>query len=156
GAVIVGPAALVTIFENDVPAEGNMRAMSLGAAAESVQPVVSDDGMFAAFTTYADNLVGNDFNHDGDVLVWDRFGRSNILVSIDWTGSISGNGFSGFPSVSANGRYVAFESEASDLIVNDDNNERDVFVRDIVARTTTLISARPNGAAANGRSHSPV
>lgn len=85
----------------------------------------------------------------GCVLLAAAPGLAADLVSVDATGSGSGNGTSaGFglsPAVSADGRFVAFTSDASDLVATDTNGATDVFVRDRTLGTTELISVRTDG-----------
>ncbi|PYK65805.1 MAG: hypothetical protein DME21_00070, partial [Verrucomicrobia bacterium] len=106
---------------------------------------VSADGRFVVFVSRADNLVPNDRNGTFDVFVRDRAAGKTILVSVNRDGTRSGNGASLAASVSADGRFVAFESLASDLVANDINNAPDIFVRDLVAGTTTLVSVSLDG-----------
>ena len=81
----------------------------------------------------------------GDVFVRDLVGGTTTLVSVAKTGTGSGNGTSIVGGISADGRFVTFDSLASDLVANDTNGVRDVFVRDLVAGTTTLLSANSAG-----------
>ena len=66
-----------------------------------------------------------------------------------------GNGVSWFPSLSNDGRYVAFESSASNLVPGDTNNVSDIFVRDLVAKTIARVSVNSNGVQANRNSSMP-
>ena len=93
----------------------------------------------------ADNLTANDSNDYQDVFVRDSQTGTNILVSVNITGGGSANGFSGSPVMSSNGRYVAFVSNAPDLTANKTNRYGDIFVRDLQAGTTTLISVSADG-----------
>src|SRR2546429_5391590 len=115
------------------------------AAADCHDPGVSADGRFIVFVSRADNLVPIDRNGTFDVFVRDRAAGKTILVSANRDGTRSGNGASLAASVSADGRFVAFESSASDLVANDTNNAQDIFVRDLVAGTTTLVSVSLDG-----------
>ena len=91
---------------------------------------VSADGRYVAFQSRASNLVAGDGNNDYDVFVRDReFPGKTIRMSVD-TGGGDPNGPSMFPSISANGRFVAFQSDASNLISSDTNGATDIFVRD--------------------------
>ena len=87
----------------------------------------------------------NDRNGTFDVFVRDRAAGKTLLVSVNRDGTRSGNGASLAASISADGRFVAFESSAGDLVANDTNNAADVFVRDLVAGTTTLVSVALDG-----------
>jgi Tol biopolymer transport system component len=110
------------------------------AAADCHEPGVSAAGQLVVFISQADNLVPTDHNGMFDVFVRDRTLGKTILVSVDRDGTRSGNGHSLAASLSADGRFVAFESSASDLVLNDTNNASDIFVRDLVGRTTALVS----------------
>jgi Tol biopolymer transport system component len=116
----------------------------------------SSNGQFVAFYSDADDLVANDTNGCRDVFVRDLAGGTNILVSVNTNGR-SGNGFSTDPSISGDGRYVAFVSWADDLVNGDTNQAMDVFVRDLQAGTTALVSVSKNGTGpGNGSSFSPA
>lgn len=77
--------------------------------------------------------------------------KSIWRVSVDSAGA-QANGPSGAPHVAANGGIVCFESDAPNLVPNDTNGSRDVFVHDLQAKTTTLVSVDSAGAQSNGRS----
>ncbi len=125
-------------------------------AAPSDSPSVSADGRYVAFESDAPNLVSGDTNNTRDVFVRDVLTGTTTLVSINQAGTASGNGFSFNPTISANGRYVAFTSFAKDLVANDINPGGDVFVRDLFTGTTTLVSVTYSGAPATGSAGDPV
>ena len=106
---------------------------------------VSGDGQFVAFATDADNVLPNDTNGRRDVFVRDLVGGTNTLVSVNTNGTGPGNEHSTDPSISGDGRFVAFSSSANDLVARDTNKECDVFVRDLLAKATTLVSVNTNG-----------
>jgi Tol biopolymer transport system component len=89
----------------------------------------SSDMRFVAFHSWSSSLVFGDTNNHTDVFVRDRITRKTTLVSVS-SREIQGNGDSFAPSISANGRYVAFVSEADDLVSGDANQQPDIFVRD--------------------------
>ena len=99
----------------------------------------SSNGLFVAFYSDADNLAPNDTNGYRDVFVRGLVGGTNILVSVNTNGN-SGDNYSADPAISADGRYVAFTSRADDLVGGDTNRALDVFVRDLQAGTTALVS----------------
>ena len=101
---------------------------------------VSADGNRVAFASDADNLVANDTNGWRDVFVHDFSTGTNLLVSADASNQTSGNGFSSEPAISADGGLVAFSSSASNLVSGDANNAQDVFIRDVTAQRTELVS----------------
>ncbi|MGB0579228.1 MAG: LamG-like jellyroll fold domain-containing protein [Limisphaerales bacterium] len=120
----------------------------------SSNPALSADGSLVAFSSAASDLVSGDNNGLIDVFVRDRISRTTELVSVD-TGGSSGNGDSYNPVISADGRYVVFQSRASDLVAGDNNNAFDVFVRDRTLGQTFLVSMDSSGSAAAGNSYSP-
>ncbi|PYU99124.1 MAG: hypothetical protein DMG10_26205 [Acidobacteria bacterium] len=119
---------------------------------------MSADGRFVAFESLAADLVADDANGDFDVFVRDLKTGTTTLVSANRAGTGSGNGFSFAPAISADGRFVAFESFATDLVADDDaNGDFDVFVRDLKTGTTTLISVNRAGCGSgNGFSSAPA
>ena len=115
---------------------------------------ISADGRFVVFYGRATDLVANDNNGTRDVFVRDLQAGTTTLVSINNTGTDSGDSHSTRPSISADGRFVVFHSRATDLVANDNNGTRDFFVRDLQAGTTTLVSINNTGTdSGNGRSH---
>jgi Tol biopolymer transport system component len=118
---------------------------------------VSTNGRFVAFYSDADNLVPNDTNGFRDVFVRDRIAGLNLLVSVNTNGNASGNGISSDPAISGDGRYVAFTSSADNLVTGDTNRAQDVFIRDLLAGTTALVSVNTDGVhSGNGDSFSPA
>jgi Tol biopolymer transport system component len=131
----------------------------------SYEPSISADGRYVAFYSYAANLVSGDTNDKTDIFVRDRdldadglFDESGTVsttrVSVtSGAGQADGNSFT--PAVSAYGRYVAFESDATNLAGGDTLGMRDVFVRDEQTGQTTRVSVAANGTPANGHSYNP-
>jgi Tol biopolymer transport system component len=117
---------------------------------------VSAEGSLVAFTSAADDLVLNDTNGYPDVYVRNLLFDSTLLVSVDASGTTSGNGPSGEATISSDGRFVAFSSSASNLVAGDTNNASDVFVRDLLTGTTALVSVNLNGFSGNGASYTPI
>ncbi len=118
-------------------------------------PSISADGRFVAFESNASSLVPGDTNGAVDVFVRDRQSGTTQRLSVDSSG-VQGNAFSGSPSVSADGRYVAFYSDASNLVAGDTNGSSDVFVHDRQNGATARISVDSLGLQANGHSQYPV
>jgi Tol biopolymer transport system component len=114
-------------------------------------PAVSDTGRYVAFASLARNLVAGDTNLVEDIFVRDRAAGLTRRVSVG-PGGRQANGASIIPSISGNGRYVAFMSDAANLVAGDTNNASDVFVRDLVAGSTRRVSVGPAGHQANGAS----
>ena len=99
---------------------------------------ISADGRFVVFYTAAPNLVVNDVNVDSDVFVRDRMQGTTSLVSVALTG-LSGNGRSHRPTISADGRYVVFSSDSTNLVASDENGEaKDVLIRDLQSGETEI------------------
>lgn len=117
--------------------------------------MISREARFVAFTSAADDLVANDNNGTTDVFLRDR-GRTNMLLVSRTSTGAAGNGVSRNPIISADGRYVAFESEASNLVPGDGNGKIDVFVYDSLHQLTELISVNASGnGSADGDSFAP-
>ena len=105
---------------------------------ESFSPAISSSGRFVAFRSDATNLVANDTNNNSDIFVRDRTLGVTQRVSVASDGT-QANGDSILPAISADGRFVAFSSEASNLVAGDSNNLADIFVHDRQNDTTVLI-----------------
>ena len=121
---------------------------------DSLSPSITGDGRFVAFESTASNLVPGDTNASTDVFVRDVRTGTTSRVSVD-SGGGEADGDSFFPSISGNGRVVAFSSVASNLVPGDSNTLPDVFVHDARTRSTTLVSVDLAGGPANGPSNSP-
>lgn len=120
----------------------------------SGQPSVSADGRYVTFTSHASNLVANDTNFVPDVFRRDRETGALARASLSDT-EVAPNAGSTESSVSGDGRYVAFTSDATNLVNGDTNSTKDVFVRDLTAGTTQRVSVKSGGAQANGDSSHP-
>jgi Tol biopolymer transport system component len=154
---------LLDVFVRDLRT-GRTRRMSLGrAGAESnggsYGPAISANGRFVVFDSDATNLVTGDTNGFTDLFVRDRWRGTTRRVSTRRHGT-QADGFSDGPAISADGRFVAFRSDASNLVRDDTNGLPDVFVRDLWKRTTRGISvgrqyfdgaSSPPAISANGR-----
>jgi Tol biopolymer transport system component len=121
---------------------------------ESYACAISADGRFVAFTSYATNLVEGDTNDKRDVFLHDSESGQTSRVSVA-SGGAQGADWSGYPSLSADGRYVAFYSYVPDLVAGDDNDTSDVFVHDRQTAQTTCVSVAPDGMPGDGRSYGP-
>src|SRR3990172_7980435 len=137
-----------------------------GSGGHSYEPSVSDDGRYVAFRSRATNLVAGDTNGTDDVFVRDRdTDGDGILdepgavaterVSVDSDG-VQSNGGSYEPSVSGDGRYVAFRSAASNLVPGDDNAVQDIFVHDRQTGATERASVSGAGGQATDNSYEPA
>lgn len=107
-------------------------------------PAITASGRYVAFASSDINLVAGDTNAAVDVFVYDRVKASILRASLSSSGA-QGNGSSWLPSVSADGRYVSFTSEASNLVTGDTNTYPDVFVRDLRTGKTERVSVSSAG-----------
>jgi Tol biopolymer transport system component len=121
----------------------------------SSQPALSADGRYVAFTSKANNLVPGDTNGALDVFVRDRITHVTRRVSVGRRGAQAKHA-SFEPAISADGRYVAFISDAGNLVAGDTIGNRDVFVRDRIAHVTRRVSVGPGGAQANTDCRDPA
>jgi Tol biopolymer transport system component len=147
---------LLDVFVRDRLAQVTRR-ISVGpggqqANNESLDPAISANGRFVTFSSYASNLVAGDTNNASDVFVRDRKAQVTRRVSVG-PGGQQANGRSIFAGISADGRFVAFQSGASNLVAGDTNGNGDVFVRDRVAQVTRRVGPAGRSAAisAHGR-----
>jgi hypothetical protein len=108
-------------------------------------PSISGDGRYVAFTSTDSNLVSGDTNVAMDVFVYDAKTGAVRRASVDSKGN-QANGASYLPAMSADGRYVSFTSEATNLVAGDTNAYPDVFVHDLRTGATTLVSVSSSGA----------
>ncbi len=115
-------------------------------------PDISGDGRYVAFHSFATNLVGGDTNALGDIFVYDRQLDTIERVSVDGSGNQATGGTSRYPSLSEAGRYVAFQSDASNLVGGDTNGTSDVFVYDRQLDTIERVSVDGFGNQATGDS----
>ena len=121
----------------------------------SSTPRVSGDGQVITFRSSATNLVTGDTNAADDVFVHDRRTGQTTRVSVDSDGNEANRG-SSWPSLSGDGRWVAFGSTATNLVDENARGAGDVFVHDRLTGTTNLVSVDPNGEAVFGTSGEPV
>jgi Tol biopolymer transport system component len=119
---------------------------------------VNSDGHYIAFCGTGNDLLAAGYtNIYRGVFVHDQFNNSNVLASADTNGLGGADGWAFDPSISGDGRYVAFTSSADNLVTGDNNASQDVFVRDLQTGTTTLVSINVNGnGPGNLASYSPT
>ena len=120
------------------------------ASGPSSEPDISADGRYVVFTSSAANLVEGDDNGRDDVFVRDVVTGATTLISAGRSDS-SAAGDSAAPAISADGRYVSFSSDAPGLVAGDDNRRQDVFLRDLPAGRTQMISLARGGRAAQNK-----
>jgi Tol biopolymer transport system component len=115
----------------------------------SFRPTISGDGRYIVYTSYADNLVPADTGGFADVFIRDQVAGTTELLSTSVTGGF-GNEYSANPTISANGRYVAFTSLASNMVFGEVNSGGDVFIRDRATGRTDVVNRSSSGAQGNG------
>lgn len=115
---------------------------------------LSGDGQIVVYHSDATNLVSDDTNGVRDVFAYNRATgmTTRLSIAVDGTG---GNAPSSRPVVSADGRIVAFYSDASNLISDDTNGATDIFVYDLVTSVITRVSVASDGIQGNGNSFNP-
>jgi len=164
--------AFVSYASNLVPGDGNSRRdifvwdkssdtisrVSLSTSGvqsgyESLNPAISGDGRFVGFDSRAPNFVVGDTNASSDVFLRDRLTNVTTRISVSASG-VQGEAGSTNPSISGDGRYIAFESDANNL-VSGDLGSHDIFVKDRVTGTVRLISLTWDGKPANFRCEKP-
>jgi len=121
----------------------------------SKSPAISADGRYVAFQSDTTNLVPNDNNNFTDIFVYDRQTRQIRRISIDGNGT-EGDFVSFFPAISSDGHYIAYQSDATNLVENDDNRTTDIFLHELKTGITELISADSNGQQGNSTSSEPA
>jgi Tol biopolymer transport system component len=122
------------------------------ANGDSDDPAISADGQFVVFTSKATNLVEGDTNGLSDVFVRNLMTQVTHRVSVSSGEEQAIGGGSSEGTISADGRFVAFTSKATNLVASDTNGTFDVFVRDRIEGVTQRVSVGQNGQQANGDS----
>ncbi len=118
----------------------------------SFNPALSDNARYVAFESLDSTLVSGDTNELYDVFVRDTTGATTTRESVTSNGAQGIVGGSGQPRISADGRYVAFDSTATNLVGGDTNRVADLFLRDRTLSVTTRVSVTPSGQQTNGPS----
>jgi Tol biopolymer transport system component len=116
---------------------------------DSLKPAISADGKTVSFTSAADNLVDGDHNQLNDVFVRNLAGHRTERVTVaddgrEQNASVNPS-FTQVSDLSADGKTVVFDSDATNLVPGDTNDDTDVFVRDLVHDKTTLASLNSAG-----------
>ncbi|OZH54924.1 hypothetical protein AFK68_07800 [Hydrocoleum sp. CS-953] len=133
----------------------SVNSFGVGGNLNSFHPSVSGDGHFVAFASNANNLVLGDNNNTTDIFLRDFLTSTTTRISVDSLGNQS-NAASINPTISADGRFIAFESDATNLVMGDINNARDIFLHDTLTGITTQISRNSLGDQANFSSFNPA
>ncbi|MGH7132973.1 MAG: GC-type dockerin domain-anchored protein [Phycisphaerales bacterium] len=130
-----------------------------GANGNSTQPVITPDGRYVAFATFANNILNFDANGRQDVIVYDRVADTFEQISLSWGGAVGDEGAnqnSHSPAISDDGRYVAFVSAGTNIVEGDTGGFTQVYVHDRVTGSTWRASSNPiTGAPANGNCANP-
>ena len=124
---------------------------AFGVCCSEYSVVLSSNGRFVAFSSLSSDLVPNDTNIFQDIFLHDRQTGATTLVSVDSSGNLT-NGNAEYPSISGNGRFIAFQSTATNLVPNDTNGFPDVFVHDAQTGQTVRVSLTHDGQPSNGDS----
>jgi len=140
--------------QNSATERVSVDSSSVESDGHSLEPSISGDGRYVAFSSHATNLVSADTNAFEDVFVRDRQNLTTERVSLETTG-VEGDNNSFSPSISADGQWVAFTSSATNLILVDTNGVDDIFVHDRVSGTTERASVDAAGAEGDGLCYAP-
>jgi len=148
------------IFLHDTQNNTTTRVSVVSGGAEAIDgdsnnPSISSDGRYIAFTSSATNLVASDTNGQSDIFLHDTQLGTTTRVSVDSVGAEGDFYSSGTPSISSDGRYIAFTSSATNLVAGDANGQSDIFLHDTQNNTTTRVSVDSAGLEAGGISDSP-
>jgi Tol biopolymer transport system component len=108
------------------------------------EPQITPDGRYVAFISHFSNLVRRDDNEAVDAFVYDRVARKTRIVSRSGNGELA-DGDSGHPSISADGRFVVFDTRAKNLSPDDPDRKNDIYLKDLQSGDLELISVGPNG-----------
>jgi Tol biopolymer transport system component len=148
-------ASDIFVYDRHTGATERVSLHSNGTQANfgSYSPVISADGRYVAFHSSATNLVNNDFNNVSDVFWHDRVTKETLRVSFGAFGQPTDASYG--PSISADGRYVAFWSYAPNLVAGDTNARADVFLWDRVNLGVVRVSVSSGGTQGNGHSRFP-
>lgn len=150
---------LVDIFVHDrqmgVTQRASVDSAGVQGNSSSLEPAISADGRFVAFSSFATNLAVGDEDGTLEVLVHDRQTGATQMVSVDSNGD-KGNAASFNPTISADGRLISFLSLSDNLVPNDTNGAADVFTHDRQTGTTQRVSVDSGGSQANHASFNPA
>jgi Tol biopolymer transport system component len=156
GALLIVAVLMLAMAPDAVGAAGITERVSVtsdefeATGGDSLDAAVSRDGRFIAFTSYATNLAGMDGNARVDIFVRDRVTGTTERVNLSSDEAEATGGDSFHPSLSGDGRFVAFNSYAANLVPMDGNLAADIFVRDRLMGTTERVSVDSNEVEAGG------
>jgi Tol biopolymer transport system component len=144
GSAVASAATTERVSVDSAEGQSDVFVQPPGTTPGAFGASISADGLAVAFESTATDLVPGDTNGERDIFVRDRGTGTTELVSVG-AGGAPANGLSGGADISGDGRFVAFLSEASNLVAGDDNGRFDAFVRNRAAGTTELVSLAPDG-----------
>ena len=133
----------------------SVNAQGEAANGGSDRPAISSDGRFVAYQSSASDLVSGDTNNQNDIFLQELRTNTVTRISLGVNGTQSNSG-STSPAISQDGRHVAFESMATNLVANDTSGSQDIFVHDRMTATTVRVSVGANGVAANSHCLHPA
>lgn len=147
----------VFVYDNETKQTARVSISSSGVQGNggSFSPALTPDGQVVVFESLATNLALEDTNRHRDIFAHDRKTGLTTRVSVDSRGN-QANNFSQAPHLSADGRYIVFESLASNLVSGDTNGVIDVFVHDRQAGRTSRVSVGHDGIQGNNASVNPT
>ncbi len=148
-----GHVPAYAIFRRDLVTGSHARACRAGNA-DAGNPVISADGRFVAFESRATNLAGGDHDLQPDVYECDTSNGNIARVSVPLADSVDSAGSSGSPSISADGRYIAFTSDAGGLVPGD-GSRAGVYWRDMATGETRLVDVPPGALSSDGSGMNP-
>jgi Tol biopolymer transport system component len=153
--LVVTPSLHADPGDLDLVTAGQAGA-AVGGTTVNIFQALSADGRYVLFRSASGAVVPNDGNGRTDLFVRDRQSGRTVRVNVN-TAGVVGNADedAGFASISGDGRYVVFDSTATNLVPNDTNGVSDVFLRDLQASTTLRVSVSSSGVPGNRASTSP-
>jgi Tol biopolymer transport system component len=150
---LTGSVPHYTIFRRDLFSGVNQRACRAGDA-DAGNPAISADGQHVAFESRADTLAGRDRDLQPDVYWCDIASGTLQRVSTPIEDSVNTVGSSGDPSISADGRYVAFTSDGGGLVAGD-GDRAGVYRKDMVTGEMALVDVPPGATSSDGNGQNP-
>jgi Tol biopolymer transport system component len=144
----------ITQSHNGKPLQVEGNKYSYGAFS-GYGPAISANGRYLAFSSQYSNLVQYDNNKAADIFVYDRVKKETVLISRNSEGTKANQG-SFAPSISADGRFIAFDSRATNLSPGDTGGGVDVYLKDRETKATTLVSVGPDGKGNRRSGHGDV
>ena len=151
-------ATLINLLPSNFPSMAivsHANGVATSANAYSDNPSMSSDGRYVTFASDASNLVANDTNAVRDIFLFDSQTNTSRRLNVSQQGT-QANAPSNNPVISAKGRYVAFSSDANNLILGDTNGFADIFVVDTITGLISRVSVATSGTQANNPSFKPA